>query len=415
MNTELYITKIFLSDKELYDKYSHYVLTDYFKDNYKELYTINKLLEDYYKKYESNIDEFESWFYVSLPRIKDKEAEVYKEMFSLIKETAINKELVIDIVEQIKKKEQVNNIVLNGISYLEGNLDYENYINDINQFLESKDIGVEYNFHNLDASDILKSTIMSYGLRWRLKTMNMMLGSIRKGNFGFVFARPETGKTTFLASELTFMLDQVERPIIWFNNEQEENEVALRVYLAYFGVTKDQFKENYTEFNNKFPKDKFKLVDLEKHAYRKKDIENIMKELNPSLVVFDQIDKIKGFKHEEHRLDMQYKAIYQWARELAKQYCPVIGVCQAGGTGEGKRNLTMDDVDSSKTAKQGEADWILGIGKTNDPEPNTIRHLHLSKNKLAGDPDSISTLRHGSQEVIIVPEIARYVDLFQGD
>lgn len=75
----------------------------------------------------------------------------------------------------------------------------------------------------------------------------------------------------------------------------------------------------------------------------------------------------------------------------------------------------MDDVDSSKTAKQGEADWILGIGKTNDPEPNTIRHLHLSKNKLAGDPDSIATLRHGSQEVIIVPEIARYVDLFQGD
>jgi hypothetical protein len=101
--------------------------------------------------------------------------------------------------------------------------------------------------------------------------------------------------------------------------------------------------------------------------------------------------------------------LYQWARELAKTYAPVIAVSQAGGTAENKLWLTMDDVDSSKTAKQGEADWILGIGKEQD-NTSHMRFLNISKNKLLGDSDSLPDLRHGNQSVIIKPETARYID-----
>ena len=71
----------------------------------------------------------------------------------------------------------------------------------------------------------------------------------------------------------------------------------------------------------------------------------------------------------------------------------------------------MDDVNESKTAKQGEADWILGIGKSHQEGMEGVRHLHLSKNKLLGDIGTKPELRHGKCDVIIKPELARYMDI----
>jgi hypothetical protein len=104
-------------------------------------------------------------------------------------------------------------------------------------------------------------------------------------------------------------------------------------------------------------------------------------------------------------------AIYQWARELAKTYCPVVGVCQADGTAEGERWLHMGHVANAKTAKQAEADFILGIGKTHEQGFEFIRYINISKNKLSGDDDSDRVNRHPKIEVLIKPEIGRYEDL----
>lgn len=71
-----------------------------------------------------------------------------------------------------------------------------------------------------DLTTLISDSITTPGLRWRLNTLNQMLGSLRKGDFGFVFARPETGKTTFLASEVTYMAEQLKEdsgPILWVN------------------------------------------------------------------------------------------------------------------------------------------------------------------------------------------------------
>ena len=71
----------------------------------------------------------------------------------------------------------------------------------------------------------------------------------------------------------------------------------------------------------------------------------------------------------------------------------------------------MGHVANAKTAKQAEADWILGIGKQNTDGYENIRYLHLSKNKLLGDEDTDPNLRHGKCEVLLNASIARYGDL----
>ena len=264
---------------------------------------------------------------------------------------------------------------------------------------------------NMDLSELYNTAIATPGLRWRLDWLNKSLGSLRKGDFGFIFARPETGKTTFLASEMTHMVKQTDGDILWFNNEEQDKKVAVRCQQAMFGVDiKTLFGNNLTAYEEQYEKeinDRIQIFKLEdSNSYKR--IESIIQSRNPALIIFDQIDKIKGFQNE--RYDLELKKIYQWAREIAKKYAPVIAVSQAGGSGEDKVWLTMNDVDSSKTAKQGEADWMLGIGKEQDNTSN-MRFFNISKNKLIGDEDTLPELRHGNTQVMIKPNIARYEEI----
>jgi replicative DNA helicase len=265
-----------------------------------------------------------------------------------------------------------------------------------------------------DLEELVHDAIKKPGLRWRLKTLNRMLGSLRGGDFGFVFARPETGKTTFLASEVTYMAEQVPNeagPVLWLNNEEQGSKVKIRCAQSCLGVTMTDLFRDVKKANAAYQaKMRGKLMMVDDAGLSKQKIEALCRKLKPSLVVIDQIDKIKGFDND--REDLRLGAIYQWARELAKTHgCPVIAVCQADGTGEGQKWLTMAHVANAKTAKQAEADFIIGIGKIHDPGYDTIRYLHISKNKLMGDEDSDPSLRHGRQEVLIEAETARYKDL----
>jgi len=269
---------------------------------------------------------------------------------------------------------------------------------------------LEVQFVTDDLEVLVNEAINTPGLRWRLNTLNKMLGSLRLGNFGFIFARPETGKTTFLASEVTHMAGQTERPILWLNNEQAGSAVMLRCYQAALGIDMTTLYRDLAGNKKKFmdaTNGNIRLFDSG-HIH-KKTVEKLCRQLNPSLIVFDQIDKIQGFDND--REDLRLGTIYQWARELSKDYAPAIGVCQADGTGEGQRWLTMAHVANAKTSKQAEADWILGLGKVPDVGFETIRYLHASKNKLVGDADSDSTLRHGRCEVLIDADKARYIDI----
>jgi replicative DNA helicase len=272
---------------------------------------------------------------------------------------------------------------------------------------------VDVEFVTDDLEVLVNDSIKKHGLRWRLKTLNKMLGSLRKGDFGFLFARPETGKTTFLASEVTHMASQLNSesgPILWLNNEEQGSKVMLRLYQAALGIDLATLYSNIGKAKDEFhavTHGKIKLYDS--GTIHKRTVERLCEQFKPSLIIFDQIDKIQGF--DSDREDLRLGTIYQWARELAKKYAAVIGVCQADGQGEGQRWLTMAHVANAKTAKQAEADWILGIGKVNDVGFDNIRYLHASKNKLTGDEDSDSTMRHGRMECLIEADIARYKDI----
>ena len=342
--------------------------------------------------------------------LEDSERNELSDLLDRILELELTEQNVYAYLNAHKQRCIAGEVAKLALDVEDGTAKVEELLNKFNE-LEHEDTETdEAKPVNMDLHEIYESQIQTPGLRWRLDWLNKSLGSLRKGDFGFIFARPETGKTTFLASEMTHMVSQTDGDILWFNNEEQGKKVAVRCFQALFGLTNkelfDDKENNANEYKQKVGS-RIKIYDYEDSSSTSR-IESIIKETNPSLIIFDQIDKVRGFKSD--RYDLELKKLYQWAREMAKIYAPVIAVSQAGGTGEGKVWLTMDDVDSSKTAKQGEADWILGIGKEQDNTSN-MRYLNISKNKLLGDADTLPDLRHGNQQVMIKPNIARYEEL----
>lgn len=354
-------------------------------------------------------DDLAGYFYTQYP---DSDRIIYDKLFTTLRETTITPDVGQEIVKQTLARKRALKLSELAFQVGQGLKKQE----ELDAFLQAAPTEAtnnsDINEVDNDLEQLLSNHVYDTGLRWRLDCLNKSLGSLRRGDFGFIFARPETGKTTFLASEISNFISTSEATIVWLNNEEDGWKVMLRVYCAYFGVTSDVILSNVKKYRDLFKTqvgNRFRLFDSS--TIGRSDVERLVSRLNPSLVVYDQIDKIKGFQSD--REDLRLGAIYQWARELAKGNHAAIGVCQADGQAEGVRYLTMEHVSNAKTAKQAEADFILGIGKTNDPEQAASRFLNISKNKLLGDKDSIPDLRHGRFEVLLEATIARYKDVIK--
>lgn len=404
-----------LLDKEQFEKYLPHLDLQFIKEQSNELYYIYTTLIELHESITRNLtlEELFTYFFAKYPDAKE---EVYKGLFEDIASSELGADIGASVIDLIHKRKLYLELSEKAYAASQGRANVDD-LTKITKALQGNENESDHDgevFVTTDLDEILSDTIQTPGIRFHLNCLCKALGSLRKGDFGFIFARPETGKTTFIAALVGNALDQIEAPIVWFNNEESGKKVMLRVYQAYFKVTQTELLGNAARYKQLFKErvgNKFLLVD--NPSITKEVVEKILQRVKPSLIIYDQIDKIKGFKAD--RDDLVYGAIYQWARENAKIYAPSIGVCQADGTAEGQKWLHMGHVSNAKTSKQAEADWILGIGKTSLQDEEYVRYLNISKNKLVGDTDHIEELRHGRFEVLIQPQIAAWKDIVNYD
>jgi replicative DNA helicase len=273
-------------------------------------------------------------------------------------------------------------------------------------------------FVSADLSSIA-DRISSTGYEWRLDVLNRSLGPLRNGNFVIVAARVEVGKTTFLASEVSYIAQQLpkDRPVVWVNNEEESSVVFFRIVQAALGVeSKEMIADSkaamlaYTALMGG-DKDKIRVTKDTNHV---RDLETLFREINPGLIIFDQLDKVAGFKESE-REDITLGKIYKWARELARTYGPVIAASQLSASAVDLKDppfIGMDALRGSKTDKPGEADAVITLGKYKEPktpEEEMIRTINVPKNKLpGGGTKQMESERHGQYLVTIDPIRARF-------
>lgn len=407
MNIEIFIIRLIIDNKEIRLKYSDF-FKEYFSTNliYKRL--VNFLLQN---EFRSCQDSFVA-FYTMYPALRPRELEEYSDLFKRIQEIDVSKENIEELVKTLYQNYLATKIAEKAINKV--GADWSNEVFSLSEQLrETKppETGLQASrFVSTDLGVLLDQTYSGNGLEWPVEALNRSLGPLRPGDFGYLFARPETGKTTFIAHVVSHILKQIEGEILWVNNEEQGEKVMLRFYESLLGLTLEEIRRDLdgaARTIDIYGGNRLRLVDGASISFR--DIDRLVEEILPKLVVIDQLDKVEGF--DEDRNDLELGAIYRWGRELAKKFkVPVIGVSQASATAENKRWLDMGDAADSRTSKQAEADFVIGIGKVFEPGFDNIRFINICKNKLLGGPRTDPALRHARLELFLNQEIARYED-----
>lgn len=264
--------------------------------------------------------------------------------------------------------------------------------------------------------DLLLREENDEGLHWRLDSLNRCMRPLRGGDFVVLAARPDKGKTSLMASELTHMASQVDlifpdqrRSILWFNNEGPGDRIVQRCFQAALQATTEEMvklartpSSDPKKWQNKLREDYAKAMGgrggtlriFDVHDFWNHEVEDLMTLHKPAAVCFDMVDNIKfggEANNNGQRTDQLLEAMYQWARLMGvKHDCAVLATSQISADGDGLQYPTLPMLKDSKTGKQGAADVIITMGAVNDPMLENSRYLGCTKNKLVrtGHPKS---------------------------
>lgn len=225
-----------------------------------------------------------------------------------------------------------------------------------------------------------------------------------------------THNTSFLASEISYMAEQLDKGdyVVWINNEERGITVRERIICASLGKTRTEVFKDVEDSSDLYKanfsgdKDRIRLKDTVSATTA--DLDRFFARVKPKLIVIDMLDKVHGFENNKGNAVDRLEQVYNWAREVAKKYGPVIVTSQVNGEAEDTKWIRMGQLKGSRVAKQGEADLIITIGRKVEEEPGEEhrRYLHIPKNKLSGGDRSDEVLRNGKWEIYIQPTIARY-------
>jgi len=240
--------------------------------------------------------------------------------------------------------------------------------------------------------------------KFNIETLSRYVYGIQHGEFGIIFATPETGKTAFVVSLAVGpkgFIDQGYKVLI-LGNEESTRRTVVRAYSAATGMTKKEILADTEKAKVIFhARAQGRLTFKDVQDWDLDKIEDYIKKLDVDICFIDQADKVQiagKFNSGHERL----RELYRRLRETAKKGkgCAVIGVSQASADAEGKTRLNYTMMEGSKIGKAAEADLIIGLAKMDLEEDDLMRYITVSKNKISG--------WHGTQIVKINPDLSRY-------
>lgn len=354
-----------------------------------------ELFGQYYERYPSheNVDwsiflpEFERKY----PNMKAEKLEQWKGIFRTVITKTVDDDTRRNLISDLSENELF--LTLANMAERHANGELPDAMHHLTTIFDThkKRLGFkEIKYIDTPIGDLLQDEFDDTGISWRLDCLNNSMRKLRGGDFGIIAGRPDQGKTSFIASEITHMAAQLppERNVIWLNNEGPGKRIIPRWYQAALNLSMTQMKELHA--NGKLVElyraavggrlDRIRVFDI--HGLTNTQVELLIEQNNPGIVVYDMIDNIRGFG-DAARTDLALEHMYQWARERSVKYdCIGFATSQISNDGDNMRFPTMGMLKDSKTGKQGACDFQIMIGSTNDPGFQNSRFIGVVKNKL---------------------------------
>lgn len=403
-----------LQERDRYNKYIRFIKPSSVAE---ETYTILQSMGEWLKYNPEattvSWSHFFAWFSLVRHAKMDKtKLDIYREVINNLESSVVPDETHIrPLLEGLITRDFASRIAEDALRIADG--DFSVGFHGIRDSCDERDRAIG-KVASTDAHILLPSlegleTTTAPGLKWRLNCLNDALGDLRQGNLIIAGMRPDTGKTTLLASEASFMAPQLsdDKSVLWVNNEEEGNTVWRRIIQSTLGIDNDKLDaalpkhiEEYKKLMGRMDK----IIMFNKADVHARDVDHLLTKYNIGLIIFDQLWKVHGFDEVAGNEVVRQTMLFNWAREIAKKHAPVVAVHQADGSAEGVKWIDMSKLYGSKTGIQGEADAIITIGRI--PEGGNSRFLYVPKNKLPkpGNPK----LRNGMFEIEIIPDIGRW-------
>ena len=199
MQPELLVLKLLLK-KEPYQQYRRFVKIPPDLREIKTLYYALDTLHSKYPENDKSLDDLTAMVYACYPNMKSIEREAIDGLLVSIKTSEVSEDLLIDLVGLLQTRAVAAELALAALEVAEGRRDagtLSSIYEKITQPSEVSSLNDEETFITDDLFLLESGTICGPGLTFRLACLRRSLGPLRPGDFGFVFARPETGKTTF--------------------------------------------------------------------------------------------------------------------------------------------------------------------------------------------------------------------------
>ena len=341
------------------------------------------------QKYESDIDintliQLHRNKYPALPESSREPIEdVIKELDKFMPS---NKVILKDLIIDFWKKDKAHKISDLSADIWLGNSDDFTVLRALVDTAIEKAPEDEGNFQEVkdDVKDYIDGWDQGFEFKFELQSLADRISGAGRGNLGIIFARPETGKTTFC----TYLVSEYIRQgfkVAYFANEEPGRLVKGRVFSAYLRRSIDEMKKNLEDSMSVYKNEiEPNLKLLEGRGITLLEIEKFIDIHKPDVVMVDQLDKVV-INGNFARTDEKLRALYEGARTIAKKQQVLFwSVSQASYDAQGRQEVDFSMLENSRTGKAAEADIIIGIGKNFGEEEDYVRHLCISKNKLNG-------------------------------
>ena len=410
INPELDIGLLaFFRKRENYDRYISYI----------DLYSLSLVAQNILKGYEKyftvhdtvdycHYHTFVPWFFNNCHAdFLSDEQDKYRHIFSFIAE--LKEEDTKDIVMSIRYRELAKNL-LTDMNLIESvdptkvtkipifdSIKMEEQLSTFNQNMFKDNIDYTNNSIKLVRTSEINETIFT----WRLQGLQNGIGGLKPQKFVLFAAYQNKGKTAFAASETVNIATQLppNKNVLYFNNEEANEKIIERLYVSALNLNPkrpinisdidknlDKAEQRYVEIMGG-DINKIKVFDIrELKDYKcRRFIEAQCKKHNAGFIVIDQPDNILSAKTEENK--RPYRDLYQWCRNLACKYAPVLGLSQVknpkmrrkDGSETIKEWIDESDLHWSSTDKQGTSDLLITMGFS--ATIDNLRNFWVHRNK----------------------------------
>ncbi len=371
---------------DFFNKVKNILEEDMFSGQTKELFKTILFAQTNYEK-DLTKDEL---FALHVDRHPAMPATTKKDVMSIVHSLppdANNHDLQMDVVKNFWMRDRARLIGEKAISIFTGqDVDF----GELQRIMDTVEDGrmenkTTYTECDLDLEELLDDVAGEPDFPFDWNIIGDVLQGMWRGNLGIIFARPEVGKTTFCAYLCSKYVKQ-KKTIIYWANEEPAKLVKLRMIQSYFAITKKEMNTNrrkYIALYREHIKPYLRIMDAVGTSIE--EINDFAQLNKPDIMFCDQLDKFK-VRGEFGRGDERLKEIYVLAREVAKRNNLLMwAISQASYDAHDRAFIDYAMLDNSKTGKAGEADVIIGLGKTGSSEvENNVRHICISKNKING-------------------------------